>query len=183
MRFSLKWIAAATVALLCTGCKAKEPPKSEYKVTAPVRDIMSSMIMPSADVLWNAVSTNITDKGIEEKAPQTEEEWKVVHNSAVTIAEASNLIVMPGRPVAAPGEKEQDPDVNLTPEKIEAMISRDRATWIKMANDLHDSIMPALKAIDAKDPKALTDAGAAIDKACEECHLKYWYPKTAAKNR
>jgi hypothetical protein len=181
MRIYLKLITASVVVLLSIGCKAEPPKESEYKLTAPVRDIMSSMIMPNADVLWNAVSTNITNKGIEEKAPQTAEEWKVVHNSAVTIAEASNLIVMPGRRVAAPGEKEADPDVNLTPEKIEAMIDRDRATWIKMAKDLHDSILPALKAIDAKDPKALSDAGAGIDKACEDCHLKFWYPKEAGK--
>jgi hypothetical protein len=183
MGFYLKLIAVTTTVLLTTGCKAKEPPKSEYELTASVRDIMSAMVMPSASVLWNAVSTNITAKGIEEKAPQTEEEWYVVRNSAVTIAEACNLILMPGRRVAAPGEKEQDPNVNLTPERIEAMISSDPAAWIKMTTDLHDSILPALKAIDAKDAKALSDAGVGIDKACETCHLKYWYPKDAARSR
>jgi signal transduction histidine kinase len=95
--------------------------------------------------------------------------------------EASDLILIPGRHVAAPGEKEQDPNVNLSPEKIEALINADRASWVKMAHDLHDSVLPALKAIDAKDAMALSDAGAAIDKACEDCHLKYWYPKGAGK--
>jgi signal transduction histidine kinase len=95
--------------------------------------------------------------------------------------EASDLILIPGRHVAAPGEKEQDPNVNLAPEKIEALINSDRASWVKMAHDLHDSVLPALKAIDAKDAQALSDAGAGIDKACEDCHLKYWYPKDAGK--
>ncbi len=131
--------------------------------------------------MWNSVSTNVTDKGTEEKSPKTEDEWKVVRSSAVTIMEASDLILIPGRHVAAPGEKEQDPNVNLAPEKIEALINADRASWVKMAHDLHDSILPALKAIDAKDAKALSDAGAGIDKACEDCHLKYWYPKDAGK--
>jgi hypothetical protein len=84
---------------------------------------MGAMVMPSADILWSAVSSNVTDKGIEEKAPKTEEEWKAVRSSAVTIMEASDLILIPGRHVAAPGEKEQDPDVNLSPEKIEALIT------------------------------------------------------------
>ena len=34
----------------------------------------------------------------------------------------------------------------------------------------------ALAAIDKKDADALSDAGETIDEACEQCHLKYWYP-------
>ena len=175
-------ISACVAFLLCTGCKSQDPPKeSEYKLTSPVRQIMGSMVMPNADILWSAVSSNVTDKGIEEKSPKTEEEWKAVRSSAVTIMEASDLILIPGRQVAASGEKEQDPNVNLSPEKIQAMINADRASWVKMAHDLHDSVLPALKAIDAKDAMALSDAGAGIDKACEDCQLKYWYPKDAGK--
>ena len=175
-------ISVCVVVLLSTGCKSQEAPKeSEYKLTSPIREIMGSMVMPNADVLWNSVSTKVTDKGTEENAPKTEDDWKVVRSSAVTIMEASDLILIPGRHMAAPGEKEQDPHVNLSPEKIEALINADRASWVKMAHDLHDSILPALKAIDAKDAMALSDAGAGIDKACEDCHLKYWYPKDAGK--
>ena len=36
--------------------------------------------------------------------------------------------------------------------------------------------VPALKAIEAKDAQGLWDAGGKIDMACENCHLKYWYP-------
>jgi len=182
MRNYLMRISVCVAVLLCTGCKSQEPPKeSEYRMTSPIRQIMGSMVMSNADVLWSSVSSNVTDKGIEEKAPKTEEDWKIVRSSAVTIMEASDLILIPGRHVAAPGEKEQDPNVNLSPEKIEALINADRTSWVKMAHDLHDSILPALKAIDAKDAMALSDAGAAIDKACEDCHLKYWYPKDVGK--
>ena len=34
-----------------------------------------------------------------------------------------------------------------------------------------------LKAVDAKNVDGILDAGDRIDKACETCHLKYWYPK------
>jgi len=44
---------------------------------------------------------------------------------------------------------------------------------------LHDATMPALQAIDAKNADGLLDAGELIDNACENCHLKYWYPNTA----
>jgi len=38
--------------------------------------------------------------------------------------------------------------------------------------------LKALKAVDAKDPAALIDAGAALDEACEACHRTYWYPNS-----
>jgi hypothetical protein len=33
-----------------------------------------------------------------------------------------------------------------------------------------------LKAVDAKDKDALFHSIESIDKACENCHLHYWYP-------
>jgi hypothetical protein len=39
-----------------------------------------------------------------------------------------------------------------------------------------DAVIPSLQAIDARDTEALLNAGDAIDRACESCHLKYWYP-------
>ncbi len=34
----------------------------------------------------------------------------------------------------------------------------------------------AIKAVDAKDKDGLLHALDGIDKACESCHLHYWYP-------
>jgi hypothetical protein len=34
-----------------------------------------------------------------------------------------------------------------------------------------------MKAVDAKDKDALLLGLDGIDKACESCHLRYWYPK------
>jgi hypothetical protein len=36
-----------------------------------------------------------------------------------------------------------------------------------------------LKAIDAKQPDAMVDAGETMDEVCEGCHLKFWYPNQA----
>ena len=37
-----------------------------------------------------------------------------------------------------------------------------------------------LKAVDAKNVEGIVDAGDKLDKACETCHLKYWYPNQSA---
>jgi hypothetical protein len=142
---------------------------------------MSAMVMPSANDLWNAVSSSVTAKGIEEKAPKTEQEWNDVRGKAITIIEASDLILIPGRRVAPAGAVNKEPSVNLSPEQIEKRIAEDPASWAKFAHAMHDSVLPALKAIDAKNAMALSDAGADIDQACENCHLKFYYPKDAQK--
>ena len=39
-----------------------------------------------------------------------------------------------------------------------------------------DAGMLALKASQDKNKEALFEAAGSIDKACENCHLEYWYP-------
>jgi len=166
------------------GCSKPAPPtrSPEFLMTSTVREIMASMVMPSADELWNAVSSSVTEKGVVEKAPQSEQDWKDIRAKAITIMEASDLLLIPGRHAAPPGSTAQDPKSQLTPEQIEKLIADDPDSWTKFAHGLHDSVVPALKAIDAKDKMALSDAGDAIDKACENCHLKFWYPNES-KNK
>ena len=59
---------------------------------------------------------------------------------------------------------------------VSSCFDEDRPTLIQRAHALHDAGMKALAAIDKKDVDGLSDAGEAIDEACEQCHLKYWYP-------
>lgn len=173
--------AIATGLLCLTGCKAAQPKSeqqalAEYRTTATVKDIMDSIVDPGSDYIWDAVETVVSAKGVEEKAPHTDEEWKEVRRHAIMLLEATNLLQIPGRHVAKPGEKADDPKVELAPEQIEDLIAKDRASWINYAHGLHDATMGAFKAIEAKDSEALLNSGDAIDNACEKCHLQYWYP-------
>jgi len=170
------WVCGAGISLvLVAACKDREPP-AEYRPTATVKDIMDSIVDPSADVLWDSVVTIVSAAGIEEKRPRTEEEWLTVRRSAVQLIEATNLLLIPGRHVARPGERAEDSKVELGPEEIETLINGDRQAWTNFARGLHDAAVPALKAIDAKNGEGLFDAGGRIDTACENCHLRYWYP-------
>lgn len=175
------WLAG--FALLFAGCNTQQPqpqapppPQAEYRTTATVKDIMDALVDPGSDYIWDAVETVVTAKGTEEKAPHTDEDWKQARNHAIMLLEATNLLQIPGRHVAKAGEKAEDPKVELSPEQIEEAISKDRASWIKHANALHDATMAAFKAIEAKNAEGLLDAGDGIDNACEQCHLQYWYP-------
>ena len=125
---------------------------------------MDSIVDPSADVLWDSVVTIVSAAGIEEKRPRTEEEWLTVRRSAVQLIEATNLLLIPGRHVARPGERAEDSKVELGPEEIETLINGDRQAWTNFARGLHDAAVPALKAIDAKNGEGLFDAGGRIDR-------------------
>jgi len=174
---SVRWLLllSALACLLSYGSCAKPKPEAEYRPTTTIRDLMDSMVDPAADTIWNSVSTTITKKGKEERAPHTDEEWGSVRHSAIALLEASNLLQIPGRHVALPGQRNEQ-GIELQPEQIEALINQDRQTWITLAHGLHDASTQALHAADAKDPAKVLESGDVIDNACEHCHQTYWYP-------
>src|SRR5687767_10822859 len=165
-------------ALLCaaSGCKTPEPPAPELTTVATIKDLMGSMIDPSADFLFETIVQIVDEKGIIDKTPQNDEEWKEVRRHALILVEAPNLMISPGRKVAQPGEKAEFPEVELQPEQIQKMIDDDRASFVRRAKKLQDAAALALKTIDARDKEALFRALTDLDKACESCHLHYWYP-------
>ena len=158
---------------------------------ATVQDLMLAMVDPSSDVVFEAVSTTISIRGQETKTPKNDHEWAVVRNNALTLVEAGNLLMMPGRRIASPASiaaadalaeastsvAEKASAIELTPDQIAKLVASDRATWIARAQELVAAATRALNATEKKDAEALLDSGDAIDAACEHCHLKYWYPK------
>lgn len=170
------WMAALFVVASIACKRAPAPP--EFRPTATIKDLMDSTVEPSADALWDSVSATISVRGIEENQPRTDEEWTNVRHHAIRLLEVSNLLLIPGRHVAKPGERPTEPKIELAPEQIEALINQDRQAFTQLAHGLYDAVIPALTAIDAKNADALMDAGERIDAACESCHLKYWYPNS-----
>jgi hypothetical protein len=178
---ALASLVAAGV-LVFSACSERPPSKTEtaavpeFRLNATIRDIMDSFIDPAADHIWDSVSITMTAKGREEKHPRTDEEWKELRRRAIQVMEGANLLLVPGRRVARPGET-VDPRIARPPDQIEAMINQDRASFTKMAYELYDSVLPVLQAIEAKDKDKLLEVGDGIDRACENCHIKYWYAK------
>lgn len=162
----------------CSACQGRqsEPQQPAYTATATIKDLMDSIVDPSADDVWDAVTVEISASGTVEKVPRTDEEWANARRGAVRLVEASNLLMMPGRHVARPGEKSEFPGIELEPDQMEALIHKDRDAWIRRAKGLHDAVLPVLQAIDAKDPQKVFELGSGIETACENCHTQYWYP-------
>jgi hypothetical protein len=171
-------VAAVSVALAgaCGGREAPQESTAAFRPTATIKDIMTSIIDPESDVLWNAVATVVSATGTEERRPSTEEEWTALRRSAIQLVEATNLLLVPGRQVARPGEKSENPKVELEPPAIQRLIADDPAGWAKLVGNLHAAAAPALKAIDERNADDLFVAGGHLEDACEACHQRYWYP-------
>jgi hypothetical protein len=103
-----------------------------------VHQIMVGIVAPASDVVFKVATA----------APKDDKEWAAVQNSALTLAEAGNLLMIPGR-------------------------AKDKGEWMKNAKALLDAGSEAFKAANAKDTKAVNDSGDKLDEACEDCHAKY----------
>jgi hypothetical protein len=163
------------------GCQSQAPAalpqaQPEYLPTATIKDLMLSVIDPSADVVWLSVTAVMDEKGLVETEPKSDEDWREVRHGAVTLMEAANLLMIPGRRVARPGEKSETPGVELEPEEMDELIAKDRAAWNARAKALHDVVASVIEAIDAKDSEKVFELGEQIEVACENCHKQYWYP-------
>ena len=177
----MRSIRLLSIALLsmagCTKAPAP-PPATEFKLTATIQDLMASEVDPSADALWESVATIVTPGSTEERQPRTDEEWAQARRHAIVLTEASNLLIVPGRRLAAPGKKLEDEGVLgvLTAPEAQSKIDADPVGFTQWAHALHDIGEQMLKAVDARNTQGMLDAGEQLDGVCEGCHMTFWYP-------
>jgi len=138
-------LSASVILLLAAACA----PQPAFKPVASVKQLMQATILPSAEVLFDAVGTVISFSGVEEIAPKNDEEWAAVRHNALTLAESGNLLMIGDR-------------------------ARDKGDWMKMSQALVDAGVVALKAAEARNPEALFEAGGRVYEVCEQCHNRYW---------
>jgi len=148
----------------------------DRQLYASVKDLMESIVDPSADALWNAVGTIADQDGIHELLPKTDEEWRDVRHAAVRIIEGGNLLMMPGRDAAPAGTKSETPGVELEPDQIAALINKKRKEFNAFAKDLQLLGAEALRASENKNTDMLIEIGGRMENVCEGCHQTFWYP-------
>ncbi len=174
-------LACATLLALAACSRTPQqaiPQQPPFKPTASIQDLMTAIVDPSADALWDSVSSEMTSKGIEEKQPRSDAEWLAVRRDAIALLEAGNLLMMNGRAVTHGGKPTEDAHVEgvSTPQQVRQAIDASPAQFHAGALQLHDAAADALAAIDARDAARLLVAGEKLDHACESCHSAYWYP-------
>jgi hypothetical protein len=149
----------------------------DRQVYTSVKDIMESMIDPSADTLWGAAGTVVDKQGTQDLSPKTPEAWLDVRRAAVRIIEGANLLIMPGRDAAPAGAKSDAPGVELEPAEITVLIKKNRKSFDAFAKALQALGLEALRATEAKNVPSLEDIGGRMENVCESCHQTFWYPQ------
>jgi hypothetical protein len=149
---------------------------SDRPVYSTIKDLMESIIDPSADVLWGAAGTVIDKQGTQDMSPKTQDEWLAVRRAAVRMIEGANLLMIPGREAAPAGTKSDAPGVELEPAEIAALIKKKRKSFDAFAKALQVLGLEAMRASEAKDVPLLEDIGGRMEGVCESCHQTFWYP-------
>lgn len=157
MKLGNRWkhetlIAGILMAGICASCGPSEqasPTGPPFRPVGSVEDVMHDVVYPHAEVVWDSVGTIITVEGTNEIRPSNEDEWMRVMQSAYTLAEAGNLLMMDGR-------------------------ARDAEDWMAYANGLIDAAIQVMEAADRRDDQGVFDTGGELYVACTACHEQYW---------
>jgi len=144
--------------LLCgiavTACGSRAPEEATttgqpgLALHANTTQLMNWILDYQADIVWAAGGTIITAEGEQQLIPKTDNEWNALRNAAATVAEASNLLMLP-------------------PHK------RDDNDWVAMSRKVVEKANECVAAAEAKDIDALFTAGSDMYLACTACHAKY----------
>jgi hypothetical protein len=150
-------------------------PASDMTAVVSVRELMTNIVDPLSDNIFDAVGSDATPKGIVETKPTTDEDWAKIRQGAIVLAEASNLLKIPRKAAPAHDYVAKNPG-ELPPAEIDAAIEKNRGAWNAYANGLRTEALKVMEIVDRKDVDGVIKAGSDIDRACESCHLAFWYP-------
>ena len=160
------------------GSSGSPPLWGDLKPIVSVKELMRDMLDPAADYIFDAVKVEFTKAGTIEHSPKTEQDWDRIRFGAVTLAEGVYLLKIP-RPFAPPGDENNSsgPDATeLSPAQIKAKLEADPVLWNAKIEALRNVGLEVLEIVKHKKVDELWEAGDNLDKACETCHIQYWYP-------
>lgn len=144
------------------------------RAPATIKDVMHSMIDPNGDQVFESVQQISDEHGSYQQAPRTDAEWAELRERLAVLQAVPELVE--GRRAARLRDRSKNPQSESQPEEIERAVDADRASLQRRARKLQAAATIAIQAVDARDTPALLRAIDSIDKACENCHLHYWYP-------
>ncbi len=178
---------AATLSLCISSADAAAPKKdaagkvavpAQFAVTATFQELMDAEMDATSEKIWNAVSIVNDESGTHQKTPSTPAEWQELRRQAIRIAEASNLLMIPGRPVAGPNVKTTIKSVEpLDVAAIQKRLAANPAALAAFAQSARTVALQLVDAVDKHDVQKLSDLGGSLDEVCEACHKTFWYPE------
>jgi hypothetical protein len=168
--------AVASAAALVAACTPSQPPaaaspppaqaaaaRPQSQVHGDLRQVMRGILFPNSNVVFLAQGTDPAT--VPKDADGTTSVnplasvyggWEAIENSSIALAEAANLLTIPGRTCA-----------NGKPVPVQ------NADWQRFVQGLRDAGMASYKAAQSKDMDKMLDAADTLTNACSECHDVY----------
>jgi hypothetical protein len=137
--------------------------RPQAQVHGDLRQVMRGILFPNSNVVFLAQGTDPAT--VPKDADGTTSVnplasvyggWEAIENSSIALAEAANLLTIPGRTCA-----------NGKPVPVQA------ADWQRFVQGLRDAGMASYKAAQTKDMDKMLDAADTLTNACSECHDVY----------
>ena len=133
------------------------------QVHATLAQLMKGILYPSSNVFFSAQSKNPAEvPPAKDPSMATNPlagsygKWEAVENSSLAIAEAANLLMIPGRKCSnGLNVPTRSPD------------------WPKLVQGLRDAGMAGYRAAQSKNQDKILEAADTITTACSNCHEKY----------
>jgi hypothetical protein len=168
MRFS--GIMIALFGFTTVGCGAPAPSESAPETTqAPqtsqsarvegdLGQVMRGILFPNSNIIFDAQGTDPVEKAKTTVAlyGNAYGGWLEVENAAISLAEAANLLIIPGRLC-----------MNGKPTPL------DQADWPGFVQGLRDAAQESYKAALTKNQDEIVNAAGTLTEACAACHDKY----------
>ena len=157
MSLELVFRARGLLLFLCvsslSGCSNEQPeesttPQTTYNTQLNTQQIMSLVLEPASDILWDSAGWVMDAAGYEDLYPTTDEGWEYVRAQAAIVVESGNMLALPGR-------------------------AEDDDAWLIYSEGLSDAGLLAMEAAAEKNEEDFFQAGAQLYSVCTACHQAY----------
>lgn len=129
--------------------EARPNSESSYNTALGIREFMSLIVDPAADVLWDSAGwINDINSGYQELYPTTDEGWEAARRQSAMLIEIGNMLALPGRAV-------------------------DHDAWTTYASGISNAGLMGMNAAAEHNKEDFFQAGAQLYSACTACHQAY----------
>lgn len=120
-----------------------------YNTSLGIREFMSLIVDPAADVLWDSAGwINDIQTGYEELYPTTDAGWETARQQSAMLIEIGNMLALPGRAV-------------------------DNDAWTAYSRGISNAGLMGMNAAAEHNKEDYFQAGAQLYSACTACHQTY----------
>ena len=163
---AIRTAAVAAALLALAGCgkggAAEQTPPAEtaaraapatgddapYYTKLPLSEFMPHVMQYAGDGIWKRQGYIMDKTGEHSLFPKNDEEWEAAESGARTLAEVTNVLLIPGRRVP-------DPE------------------WDKAVEGVRRVALKAADAAEKHDKDGIFAAGGELDEACDACHVRF----------